>query len=76
MIKFIAAMAFAMLLAACGQDNSPTQTAENANSPQATEPAAAVEPEVASVEKHPGLGLIKRSNAIQIFPAATAEEPF
>jgi putative endopeptidase len=55
MIKFIAAMAFAMLLAACGQDNSPTQTAENANSPQATEPAAAVEPEVASVEKHSGI---------------------
>jgi putative endopeptidase len=52
MIRLIAFMAFAMLLAACGQDSTSTQTAEN------TAPAdtvAVVETEAISTEKHSGI---------------------
>jgi putative endopeptidase len=65
MIRLVAAMAFAMLLAACGQDTSPAQTAESTNTPQAPEPVADVEPEVAGAAKPSGILLENMDTAVR-----------
>ena len=55
MIRLIAAMAFAMLLAACGQDNTPAPSAETAAATQPAEPAEPAVTEVERKEKHSGI---------------------
>ncbi|MFC1740621.1 M13 family metallopeptidase [Pseudomonadota bacterium] len=52
MTRLIAAMAFAMLLAACGQDNTSTQTAEHTGPADAE---AVVETDASSTEKYSGI---------------------
>src|SRR5210317_1034002 len=55
MIRLIAAMAFAMLLAACGQDNTPTPSAETAAATEPAEPAEPAVTEAEGKEKHSGI---------------------
>ena len=55
MIRLIAAMAFAMLLAACGQDTSPPQTAETTAPAAEAAPAEAAEPEASTALQHSGI---------------------
>ena len=55
MIRLIAAMAFAMLLAACGQDNTTTPSTETAAAPEAAQPSEPAPTEPAAAEKHSGI---------------------
>ena len=55
MIRLIAAMAFAMLLAACGQETSPPQSAETTAPAAETAPAEAAEPQPVTAVQHSGI---------------------
>lgn len=55
MIRLIAAMALAMLLAACGQDTPPPQTAENTAPAAEAAPAEAAESQATTAVQHSGI---------------------
>ncbi len=55
MLRIIAAMAFAMLLTACSQDNAPNQTAEHNASPQPADTSGTTAEPASSGEKHSGI---------------------